>query len=214
MRTRDKTSPSFTDQQLAGLERTDLKRAGPWTATMRKLITELRAEKRMNAALTRMAIRALARFSTLDRVKLGAARRQAGRVLVVDCPATAGERCVGETIVYADELVDLSSARCPVGSLHPRFEDVLEAALSGLPRRFQGMPGELSVFVRSITRYPMDLRSEVEALVNANHAEHVSRALSELREGLEHETHAAKSQEQETSSDGTGAPKGEIDLPF
>lgn len=193
---------SYTDRQLAGLERSNF---GKWQGTVVKLIAELRAEKRLNAELTRHALRARAQLAALDRPT-----KPGGRVLLVDVPTAADERCVGETIVYTDPTVDLHMARCPVGVSHPSFDDVVEAVLFGAPRRFRGMPGELTVGIHSLTRYPRDFLREVTSLVDAKLADNVLTALSELRSSLEAEAQKDEGQEQNTiaarAETSTGAP--------
>lgn len=188
----------LTDKMLDAWRKSDWKKiAGRWEAPIRQMIDELTSLRLYVRVIEAAYLRERAQRIELDRQT-----KPGGRVLVVDCPPGDGERCEGETVVYADGLIDLYTTRCPVGVSHPRFDAVLEAVLFESPRRFQGMPGELPIRVRSLTRYPRDFRKEVESLVNAKLAGNVLAALNELRAGMEatDEAEPAQTQVQEASS--------------
>jgi hypothetical protein len=218
-------SQNFTDKQLAGLERSNF---GRWQTTAVKLIAELRAANSLNAALVEQTLRARAELVALDRPSM-----PGGRVLLLDCPASPGELCEGETVIYADQTVELCMARVPVGVLHARFDEVVEAVLAGERSRFRTMPGELSLKVRSLTRYPRDFHSEVVALRNAKLTVNVIAALNELRERMapdetiaaqpqvttpkqveQPQTNAAQAEEQQASGDGEETPEEPIYVSF
>lgn len=214
-----KTQPKpIADNQLTAYARNDWERiAGKsWGPVVRQLIAELQGERRISARTADQAIQARSQFASLDRVKLDAARRQGGRVLVVDCPAEPGERCEGETLVLADEWLDIRTARCPVGTSHHRFDEVLAAVLSPLPARFQRMAGELGLATWIIARYPRNRRQEIDALVEAKITENVLTILNELRDGMEavDETQSTTEQVTEPGPDGAAAPSRTPELPW
>ncbi len=168
-----------------------------------RLIQELRAEKRLSAVLVRHALVARGQLAVLERPS-----QPGGRVLLLDAPASPGDRCEGETLVYADMPVDLFTARVPVGAMHRRFDEVVNAVLCNAPRRFRSLPGELSIRRLSLSRYPRDFSREVAALVNAKLAGSVLAALNEIKDGLD-EKKTAQPQDA-VASQKTTQPSGAV----
>lgn len=169
-----------TDKILAAWRGNAWDKIAPrWAGPIRELIDEVLHLRQYVRFLEMAFLRERAQRVELDRQV-----KPTGRVLVVDCPAGPGERCEGETLIYADGRIDLYTTRCPVGVSHPLFDEVLEAVLFEAPNRFKGMPGELSIRTRSLVRYFRDLRSEAAAMGNAKLAAEVTAALNKLRDEL------------------------------
>ena len=172
----------FTDAQLAALEASNLKHLGRSEAMVRKLIGELRMARRLLELMEGGYLRMRSQLVEIDRKML-----PSGRVLVVECPAEPHTRCLAETVLVSDGMLDLHTVACPVDPGHTEFDAVLAATLelpiNRTPVRFKELLREASTRRRQLRHYQKsDWKTELERLSNAQATQDVLDALNELKE--------------------------------